>query len=80
MSRSERDLVTALRDELAAIDPSRRCDHFAEADGLGQGAIGREASVARLAVRLSRAAKATATDPFDWTAAADHCRIAAHLD
>ena len=49
MTRTERDLVTALRDELAAIDPSRACDRLAEADALGPGPIGREASVARLA-------------------------------
>ena len=41
MGRSERDLVTALRDELAAVDPSRPCDRIAEADGLGPGPIGR---------------------------------------
>ena len=35
VSRSERDLVTALRAELAAIDPSRPCDRVAEVDGLG---------------------------------------------
>ena len=38
VTRSERDLVTALRDELAAIDPSRACDRAAEVDGLGPGA------------------------------------------
>ena len=37
VTRSERDLVTALRDELAAIDPSRPCDRVAEVDGLGPG-------------------------------------------
>jgi DNA-binding protein WhiA len=76
MSRSERDLVTALRDELAAVDPSRPCDRVAEADGLGPGPIGREASVARLAVRLRRAAERASTTRFDWTGAADHCRVA----
>jgi DNA-binding protein WhiA len=76
MTRSERDLVTALRDELAAIDPSRRCDRLAEADGLGPGPIGREASVARLAVRLRRAAETASADPFEWTTAGEHCRTA----
>jgi len=76
VSRSERDLVTALRDELAAIDPSRPCDRVAEADGLGPGPTGREASVARLAVRLRRAAETASTSPFDWAAGGDHCRTA----
>jgi hypothetical protein len=85
MSRVERDLVTALRDELAAVDPSRPCDRAAEAAGLGPRAVEREASVARLAVRLRRGAAASAgrTDAgttgagsFAWGAAADHCRAA----
>ena len=71
MSRSERDLVTALRDELASIDPSRLCDRVAEADGLGPGPIGREASVARLAVRLRRAAETASSAPLDWATAGD---------
>jgi len=77
MSRAERDLVTALRDELAAIDSSRSCDRLAESAGLGPGAVEREASVARLAVRLRRGAEGSAlATGFDWTAAADHCRAA----
>jgi DNA-binding transcriptional regulator WhiA len=76
VSRSERDLVTALRDELAAIDPSRPCDRVAEADGLGPGPSGREASVARLAVRLRGAAETAAATPFEWAVAGDHCRTA----
>jgi DNA-binding protein WhiA len=76
MSRAERDLVTALRDELAAIDPSRACDRGAEAAALGPGAVEREASVARLAVRLRRGGEATSPGAFDWTSAADHCRAA----
>jgi DNA-binding transcriptional regulator WhiA len=76
VTRSERDLVTALRDELAAIDPSRPCDVVAEVDGLGPEPIGREASMARLAHRLRRLAAAQAPErgPFDWGPAADHCR------
>ena len=75
MTRSERDLVTALRDELAAIDPSRPCDVVAEVEGLGPEPIGREASTARLAHRLRRLAAAQAPGrPFDWGPAADHCR------
>lgn len=82
MSRAERNLVTALRDELAAVDPSRPCDRSAEAAGLGPRAVEREASVARLAVRLRRGGDGGAEAPgrptanFDWAAAADHCRAA----
>jgi hypothetical protein len=78
MSRVERDLVTALRDELAAIDPSRACDRAAEAAGLGLTAAGREPSVTRLAVRLRRVGqgRGASTGTFDWSSAADHCRAA----
>jgi DNA-binding protein WhiA len=78
MSRAERDLVTALRDELAAVDPSRSCDRAAEAAGLGAVTVGREASVARLAIRLRRRGERTVAvaAPFDWAAVADHCRAA----
>lgn len=79
MSRSERDLVTALRDELAAVDPSRACDRSAEAAGLGSGALGREPSVARLSVRLRRGGEWSGGPDaagFDWAGAADHCRAA----
>jgi hypothetical protein len=54
VSRSERELVMALRAELAAIDPSRPCDRRAEAAGLGSAALAREGPVTRLAVRLGR--------------------------
>ncbi len=76
MTRSERDLVTALRDELAAIDPARACDRVAEVDGLGPDPIGREASVARLAIRLRRLGEASPAGRFDWASSADHCRTA----
>jgi hypothetical protein len=79
VTRSERDLVVALRSELAAIDPARPCDRLAEAAGLGDDAWNREASVTRLAVRLERRASdrpAGGVPPFDWDAAADHCRWA----
>ncbi len=92
MSRGERDLVTALRDELAAIDPSRACDRAAESVGLGAGSIRREVSVARLAVRLRRSTdtdggasmgrgaspggRAEIGGVFGWLSAADHCRAA----
>jgi cell division protein WhiA len=54
MSGTERDLVLALRAELAAIDPSRACDRRAESAGLGSFLATREPAVARLAVRLER--------------------------
>jgi DNA-binding protein WhiA len=76
MSRSERDLVTALRDELAAIDPSRPCDRVAEVDGLGPGPSAREASVARLAHRLRRLGEGSVGSPFRWASAAEHCHAA----
>ena len=76
MTRSERDLVTALRAELAAIDPSRTCDRIAEIDGLGPTPARREASVARLTHRLGRSGKGSAAARFTWAAAADHCRVA----
>jgi hypothetical protein len=52
-----RDLVQAVRAELAAIDPPRECCRLAERDGLGEAARGRARSpvVARLAVRLAGA-------------------------
>lgn len=77
MSRVERDLVIALRDELAAIDPARACDRAAEVAGLGPGVVERESSVARLAVRLRRGGEGSApAAPFDWASAAEHCRAA----
>ena len=75
MTRTERDLVTALRDELAAIDPSRLCDRTAEIDGLGPLPTGREASVARLAIRLRRGGEGSPV-AIDWAAAPEHCRTA----
>ena len=55
MTSSERDLVTALRNELAGIDPARACDRFAEAAGLGLDVGSREPAVSRLVHRLRRA-------------------------
>jgi DNA-binding protein WhiA len=82
----ERDLVAALRAELAAVDPSRTCDRRALAAGLAVGGVGvgglgvegfagRDAVVARLTVRLNRGAPDGAT-AFDWSSAAEHCRTA----
>ncbi len=78
MGQAERDLVGALRAELAGIDPSRACDRRAERLGLGPGPEPREPSVARLAVRLRRGGEdeAPTAGTFDWLSAAEHCRAA----
>jgi DNA-binding protein WhiA len=76
VTRSERDLVTALRNELAAIDPARSCDRLAEAAGLGGEVGAREPAVARLAVRLRRTREGAVGAAFDWATAAEHCRTA----
>lgn len=54
MTGSDRDLVSAIRTELASIVPARACDRAAESAGLGTALATREAAVARLAVRLGR--------------------------
>lgn len=61
MGTADRDLVSALRAELAAIEPSRPCDVVAERAGLGAGIRRRDPVVARLAVRLARPARGGAT-------------------
>jgi WhiA-like protein/LAGLIDADG DNA endonuclease family protein len=83
VSHAERDLVEALRAEVAAIDPSRPCDRRAESAGLEGALIGRRAVVDRLLVRLRRSGpSATRGTPaavaasFDWDRARDHCRTA----
>ncbi len=78
MTTSERDLVTALRNELAAIDPARSCDRSAEAAGLGSDAGAREPAVTRLVHRLRRAVghDQEPAAAFDWATAAEHCRTA----
>jgi DNA-binding protein WhiA len=88
----DRELVEAVRAELAAIDPPRACCRLAERQGLGQAARGQARStvVARLAVRLaeeSRGGGRRAETPsdataeadgaaIDWTTARHHCRAA----
>jgi hypothetical protein len=57
VSRADRDLVAALRAELASIDPSRTCDRAAEQAGLTGARAGRQAVVQRLALRLRRAVR-----------------------
>ena len=85
MGETDRDLVTALRAELAAVDPSRPCDRRAEIAGLGPRLVAREAAVARLAVRLgghaaegsgARRVLALPEVPFDWGPSPEHCRLA----
>lgn len=82
MSGADRDLVAALRAELASVEPFRPCDRAAEAAGLGTAAIrGDRPALARLMVRLLREDDAhgirRATGlAFDWDRAADHCRAA----
>jgi DNA-binding transcriptional regulator WhiA len=85
VSRSERDLVAALRAEIAAVDPSRACDRAAESAGLGDTPAGtlaaRRSTVGRLLVRLRRTGSRASADAgevpaFDWAAAAEHCRTA----
>ena len=82
MSGTDRDLVAALRAELAAIDPARPCDRTAEIAGLGPRPVTREGTVARLIVRLGGHAGPTRRSfllpdvPFEWSAAAEHCRFA----
>jgi DNA-binding transcriptional regulator WhiA len=73
--RNATDLVAALRAELAAIEPARRCDRIAERAGLGAAAQGRARTplIGRLAVRLDDAAS---DSTFDWDSAAEHCRAA----
>lgn len=76
MAGTERDLVLALRAELAAIDPSRACDREAERAGLEPAGRRRDPSLARLAVRLARRDDAPTAGRFDWATRPEHCRMA----
>ena len=84
MTASDRDLVAALRAELAAIDPSRPCDRAAERAGLVGARDAHGGPVARLEVRLGRGTVPTGstdradapTPAFDWAASPEHCRLA----
>lgn len=75
MSAATTDLANALRAELAAIEPARRCCRAAERAGLGAAALGRARTplLGRLAVRLDDAA---GEGTFDWATAPDHDRVA----
>lgn len=80
MTAAERDLVSALRAELAAIDPSRACDRAAERAGLAMASAPRDPVIARLAVRLERRGPAPgqpgADATIDFPALPEHCRMA----
>jgi cell division protein WhiA len=79
LERPDRDLVAAVRAELAAIEPARRCCRAAERAGLGREATGaaRSPAVGRLAIRLLEDAEAAPpAAEFDWATAATHCRLA----
>jgi WhiA C-terminal HTH domain/WhiA LAGLIDADG-like domain len=85
MSASDRDLVAAVRAELAAIDPARPCDRRAEIAGLGSRPASRDRTIARLAVRLGaqhtpqpggRRPLVLPDETLDWHSAAEHCRLA----
>jgi DNA-binding protein WhiA len=80
VTTADRDLVAALRSELAAIDPARACDLVAELAGLGSTQRTtdsvRDPVLARLAVRLARRGSAASAGSFDWEGSADHCRMA----
>ena len=82
MAGADRDLVAALRTELASVEPARACDRAAEAAGLGTAVVrGDRPALARLMVRLLReddalGIRGATGRTFDWDAAADHCRAA----
>jgi cell division protein WhiA len=82
MAGSDRDLVLALRAELAGIDPAWACDREAERAGLEGPERWRDAALARLGVRLARGENGPAagdpapTTPFDWAGRPEHCRMA----
>jgi hypothetical protein len=73
---TDRDVVLALRAELASIDPSRACDRDAERAGLDPAGRRRDPMLARLAVRLARRGDSQLATAFDWGTRPDHCRMA----
>ena len=78
-ARPDRDLVAAVRAEVAAIEPARVCCRVAERAGLGSAATGRARTptIGRLAVRLDDTRAVNGRPPeFDWASAAPHCRRA----
>jgi DNA-binding protein WhiA len=78
MTVAERELVEALRSELSAIVPPRRCCRAAELAGLAGASATHRPVTIRLALRLGRPHGHLPGDEspaFDWAASADHCRI-----
>ena len=65
MTTAERDLADALRAELAAIDPPRRCCRAAEAAGLAGTFAPRRRTIARVALRLARGRVPVETAPAE---------------
>ncbi|MBF8290657.1 MAG: putative cell division protein WhiA [Chloroflexi bacterium] len=83
MTAADRDLVAALRIEVAAIYPPRACDRLAEQAGLADALAVRDPVIARLSVRMERsahsageAAAAGAPGPFHFAESPEHCRMA----
>jgi hypothetical protein len=77
MTLAHRELVGAIRAELAAIEPARRCDRRALRAGLGVAAPRQGARpIGRILIRLAADDQAAPSQPFDWTASAGHCRWA----
>jgi DNA-binding transcriptional regulator WhiA len=81
MTTAERNLVDALRAELAAMVPPRRCCRAAELAGLAGASETRRKNTVRLGLRLrphSDGAERSAGGPppdFEWDRAAEHCRV-----
>ena len=77
MTEAERDLVGAIRAELAAIEPARRCDRRALRSGLGT-VVPRQGArpLGRILVRLAPEDELALAEPFDWAGSAGHCRWA----
>jgi DNA-binding transcriptional regulator WhiA len=78
VTATDRELVAAIRGELAAIEPSRPCDRRAELAGLG-GTPRRDPALTRLLVRLGRGISGpggTSVADDAWATAPDHCRVA----
>jgi len=69
VTTAERDLADALRAELAAIVPPRRCCRIAEAAGLAGTFAPRRRAIARVALRLGRGRVPGQTAPTGATAA-----------
>ncbi len=69
-------MVEALRADLAAIEPPRRCCRRAELAGIA-GTHHRRRGTARLELKLRKEAATGGAQPaFDWDSAPDHCRAA----